>query len=76
MLVESDITQGPGQLNGFRLPDMPAEVLLLTKLTCLCCSDGLETMSRNLSPLKNLVELNLPTAVSAAFQTCYQPAEA
>ena len=38
---------------------MPAEVLLLTKLTRLCCSLGLETMSRILSPLENLVELDL-----------------
>ena len=46
-------------LSEYRLPDIPAEVLLLTKLTCLRFFNGLDTMSRDLSPLEKLVELDL-----------------
>ena len=47
------------QLYDFQLADLPAEVVLLTKLTSLCIDNGLRSMSRDLSPLENLVQLRL-----------------
>ena len=47
------------RLNNFWLADLPAEVMLLTKLTCLHIDNGLGSMSRDMSPLENLVELGL-----------------
>ena len=61
-------------LGMFTMADIPAEVLLLTKLTRLCFLDGLENMSRDLSPLKNLVELGLSSSmfgsIPAMLSTC------
>ena len=46
-------------LCNLRLADLPAEVVLLTKLTSLRIERGLDSMGRDLSPLENLVELHL-----------------
>ena len=47
------------RLCNLRLADLPAEVVLLTKLTSLRIKHGLDSMSRDLSLLENLVELHL-----------------
>ena len=46
-------------LCNFWLAYLPAEVMLLTTLTSLRIDNGLSSMSRDLSPLENLVELRL-----------------
>ena len=61
-------------LDSFRLVDLPAEVLLLTKLTRLCILHGLENLNRSLSPLENLLELHLSYekfwSIPAMLSTC------
>ena len=45
--------------DNLRLADVPGEVLRLTCLTSLHHKSGLETLSRDLSPLPNLMELDI-----------------
>ena len=56
------------------MPDLPAEVLLLTKLTHLRFYDGLDTMSRDLSPLEDLTVLDLSygyfSSIPVMLSTC------
>ena len=50
-----------------KLADVPGEVSLLTRLTSLHHRDGLERLSTDLSPLQNLVELDISGSSLGGF---------